>query len=144
MNSNPTIIPGLRSPYETVGGLVVFGRMVDKIRLHHAGILPAAWAEAMNAANGLDARCCRFMKIRYEELVAEVIAGKSDAELFTWACDRGRQPDAEAIEVWNGFMMKMGWRDEFTVRVVFRLEEAGLPAGSAETMFDFLDLDEGR
>jgi hypothetical protein len=31
----PTI-PGLRSPYERVGRLVYFGRLLDKIRLHAA------------------------------------------------------------------------------------------------------------
>ena len=41
-----THIPGLRSPYDTVGGIVQFGRMLDKIRLHAAGKLPAAWVEA--------------------------------------------------------------------------------------------------
>ena len=33
----PTIIPGLRSPFDQINGLVYFGRMLDKIRLHAAG-----------------------------------------------------------------------------------------------------------
>lgn len=123
---------------------MIFGRMVDKIRLRQAGTLPAAWVAAMNAPNGFDARCCRFLRIDYDALVAEVIAGGIDADLFGWACEQGWHPDAEAIEVWNGFMRKMGWRDAGSVRVAFRLEEGGWPAGCVETMFDFLDLDEGR
>lgn len=141
---NPNFIPGLRSPYETVGGLFVFGRMLDKIRLNQAGKLPPAWVEAMNAPTGLDAWCCRFLKIDYEALADETKSGGGDEELFEWACDHGRRPDAEEIEVWNGFMSKRGWRDENAARVAFRLEEAGYPPGSVETMFDFLDLDEGR
>jgi len=39
----PTLIPGLRSPLAQVGGLVYFGRMLDKIRLAVAGRLPAGW-----------------------------------------------------------------------------------------------------
>ena len=35
-------------------------------------------------------------------------------------------------------------RDAYTPRLHFRLQEAGMPAGSALTMFDFIDLDEGR
>lgn len=58
-----THIPGLRSPYDTVGGIVQFGRMLDKIRLHAAGKLPAAWVEAMGVPRGYDARCCRFLHI---------------------------------------------------------------------------------
>ena len=41
--SYPTIIPGLRSPFDQVGGIVYFGRMLDKIRLNAAGNLPEAW-----------------------------------------------------------------------------------------------------
>jgi hypothetical protein len=33
-------VPGLRSSFEKVGGIVYFGRMLDKIRLHAAGRLP--------------------------------------------------------------------------------------------------------
>ena len=45
---------------------------------------------------------------------------------------------------WNGFMTKLGWRDGVTERVNFRLAEIGLPPGSVQTMFEFIDLDEGR
>ena len=31
---------GLRSPYDKVGGLFYFGRMLDKIRRHENGELP--------------------------------------------------------------------------------------------------------
>jgi len=31
---------GLRSPYDKVGGLLYFGRMLDKIRSHAKGELP--------------------------------------------------------------------------------------------------------
>jgi gluconokinase len=144
MNPRPTIIPGLRSPYETVGGLFVFGRMMDKIRLHAAGELPEAWVVAMNAPNGWDGRCCRFLKIDYDALATEVRSGAGDEALFEWVCTHGRKPDDEEIEVWNGFMRKMGWRDAYTERIRFRLDEAGLPPGAVETMFDFIELDEGR
>jgi hypothetical protein len=33
-------VPGLRSPYEKIGRLVYFGRMLDKIRLHATGKVP--------------------------------------------------------------------------------------------------------
>ena len=35
--SYPTLIPGLRSPFEQVKGIVYFGRMLDKIRLAASG-----------------------------------------------------------------------------------------------------------
>jgi hypothetical protein len=36
-------VPGLRSLYEKVGGIVYFGRMLDKIRLHASGRLPEGY-----------------------------------------------------------------------------------------------------
>src|SRR5688572_6134665 len=36
-------VPGLRSCYAKVGRLVYFGRMLDKLRLHAAGQLPAEY-----------------------------------------------------------------------------------------------------
>ena len=57
---------------------------------------------------------------------------------------KGRKPDAEDIEVWNGFMTKRGWRDATSQRVKERLKEIGLEPDIVRTMFDFIDLDEGR
>jgi len=48
--SYPTIIPGLRSPFDQVKGVVYFGRMLDKIRLAAAGKLPEGWQRARGVA----------------------------------------------------------------------------------------------
>src|SRR5689334_4534145 len=145
--SYPTIIPGLRSPFDQVNGLVYFGRMLDKIRLAAAGKLPEGWQAMRGAAtkNSFDDRCCKFLHVAYAALEAEVLrGGKSDAELLEWAFQHGRRPDEQEIEVWNGFMTKRGWRDASTQRLNERLAEIGLPPGTVQTMFEFIDLDEGR
>jgi len=145
--SYPTIIPGLRSPSDPVNGLVYFGRMLDKIRLAAAGKLPEGWQPARGTSRkgSFDARCCRFLHIDYAALEAETLKGdKTDAELLAWAFRQGREPGEEDIEVWNAFMTKRGWRDAATERVNSRLAEIGLPPGTVQTMFEFIDLDEGR
>jgi gluconokinase len=142
----PTIIPGLRSPSEQVGGLVYFGRMLDKIRLAAAGKLPEGWQPAKGTAmqGSFDARCCRFLKVDYVALEAETLKGRSDEEMLEWAYQNGRKPSEEEIEIWNAFMAKRSWRDAGTQRLHERLAEIGLPPGTVETMFEFIDLDEGR
>lgn len=143
----PTIIPGLRSPFDQVGGLVYFGRMLDKIRLFAAGKLPEGWHAARGTMmkGSFDSRCCSFLKIDYAALEAEVLKGdKTDEQLLEWAFQNGRRPTEEEIEVWNGFMTKRGWRDAGTQRLNERLAEIGLPPGTVQTMFEFIDLDEGR
>src|SRR5262245_5235901 len=144
--SYPTHIPGLRSPFDQVNGLVYFGRMLDKIRLAAAGKLPEAWQAARGTASKMsfDSRCCNFLHMAYAALEAETLKGGSDAELIEWAFAQGRQPSAEEIEVWNAFMTKRGWRDAATQRLNERLAEIGLPPGTVQTMFEFIDLDEGR
>lgn len=144
--SYPTIIPGLRSPFDQVKGIVYFGRMLDKIRLFASDKLPEGWRAARGTAmaTSFDARCCRFLRIDYAALEAETLKGGSDEQLLAWAFANGRQPSEEEIEIWNAFMTKRGWRDTGTQRLNERLAEIGLPPGTVQTMFEFIDLDEGR
>ena len=145
-NSYPTIIPGLRSPFDQINGLVYFGRMLDKIRLHAAGKLPEGWIGMRGAAmkGSFDARCCAFLHLDYAALEAETLKGGSDEELLAWAFANGRQPGEDEIEIWNAFMTKRGWRDAGTQRLHERLAEIGLAPDTLQTMFEFIDLDEGR
>ena len=145
-NSYPTIIPALRSPFDQVQGIVYFGRMLDKIRLFASGKLPEGWHAARGAEmkGSFDARCCRFLGIDYKAIEAETLKGGTDEELLAWAFKHGRQPTEEEIEIWNAFMTKRCWRDAGTQRLHERLAEIGLPPGTVETMFEFIDLDEGR
>jgi hypothetical protein len=129
-----------------VGGIVYFGRMLDKIRLNAEGKLPEEWAAMVGPghAGSFDSRCCSFLHIEYPDVVSETLKGGSDEEILAWASEKGRQPGAEEIEVWNGFMTKRGWRDAASQRVKERLKEIGLEPDTVWTMFDFIDLDEGR
>jgi hypothetical protein len=143
----PTIILGLRSPSDQINGLVYFGRMLDKIRLAAAGKLPEGWQSMRGTPTNVtfDARCCRFLRVDYTALEAETLKGeKNDTELLEWAFAQGRKPSDEEIEIWNAFMTKRGWRDAGTQRLNERLAELGLPPDTVQTMFEFIDLDEGR
>jgi gluconokinase len=120
--------------------------MLDKIRLAAAGKLPEGWQPSRGTAKGsFDWHCCTFLHLDYAALEAETLKGdKSDEELLAWAYTHGREPSETEIEVWNAFMLKRGWRDAITQRVQKRLAEIGLPPGTVLTMFEFIDLDEGR
>jgi len=133
-----------RSPYDALRGLVYFPRMLDKIRLYAAGKLPAAYHAFLG--DGFDGRCARFLGVAYDAMKERVLAGESDDAVLDWCLAHGRKPSEEDIETWSGFMLKRGWRDEASDRIVFRLKEAGLESrdGEVATMFDFIDVDEGR
>ncbi|MDI1248712.1 MAG: DUF5069 domain-containing protein [Lacunisphaera sp.] len=137
------VVPGLRSPYAKVGRLVYFGRMLDKIRLQAGQNLPADYQA--NLGKGFDARCCTFLRVSHAELTARVLAGGlDDAQLLGWGHERGGARTDEDCEVWNGFMMKRGWRDAGAEVLTKRIRESALEAAPIQTMFDYLDFDEGR
>jgi gluconokinase len=133
-----------RSPYDAIDGLVYFPRMLDKIRLHAAGTLPAAYHKHLGT--DFDGRCVRLLAVRYEDIKAHVLEGESDEAVWAWCRANGRALNEEEIEVWSDFMKKRGWRDDASERIAFRLKEAGLEARDRDvaTMFDFIDVDEGR
>ena len=138
------LVPGLRSPYAKVNRLVYFGRMLDKIRLHAAGRLPVADYVA-NLGKGFDGRCCAFLHVNYDELKAKVLGdGFTDEQLLAWAEEKGGRRTDEECEIWNGFMMKRGWRDAGAENVAKRIRESGLEGKTVLTMFDYIDYDEDR
>jgi hypothetical protein len=140
-------VPDLRSPYAKVGRLVYFGRMLDKIRLHAAGCLPAEYVTNLGdqgAPNFFDARCCRFLGVSYADLQSRALEGGSDEDVLAWAESNGRPHTDEECEIWNMFMSKRGWRDVATATVRQRTAQFGLTGKPVETMFDVLDYDEGR
>ena len=146
-NSYPTIIPGLRSPFDQIQGIVHFGRMLDKMRLAAAGKLPPEWeaSRGVKSPTSFDSLCCKFLQIKYANLEAETLKGdRSDEQLLECAFQQGHKPTDDEIEIWNGYMIKRGWRDSATNRLNERLAHIGLAPGTVQTMFEFIDLDEGR
>jgi gluconokinase len=138
----------MRSPYDMVGRLVYFGRMLDKIRLHSQGKLPAEYVENIgdDKPGMFDTRCCVFLRAPYAEIRRRTLAGESDESVLEWAEQHGgRRTDEECI-VWNCFLMKRGWHDDPGVaqRLRKRVIEGGLDGKPIETFFDFIDFDEGR
>ena len=132
-----------RTPHDTIHGLVYFPRMVEKIRLHAAGELAEDCIP--NLGKGFDDRCCKFLGVSYDELAAQVKVGLSDEAVWDWAAKCGAQPTAEQIEIWNGFMTKRGWRDDASEILIRRKKESGFETrDEIQTMFDYIDADEGR
>jgi len=134
-------VPGLRHSAEQVGGLVFFGRMLDKIRLHHEGKLPADYKHG----TGTDTRVCRFLKVDYDAVVKQVLAGRTDQEVLDWCFEHGHRPNDEEIFIFNAFLSKRGWRDPQTEE----LQEMKRARGFAhrtdiQTFFDFHKADEAE
>ena len=135
-------VPGLRSIYLKTRHLVYFGRMLDKIRLHAAGQLPEDYHGGLG--KGFDERCCDFLKVDYAALKSRTLAGGTEEEILDWCHEQGGSRTDDECDVWNGFMMKRGWRDALTPRLRQRVQESGLTDKTIDTMFDYIEYDEGR
>ncbi len=139
-------VPGLRSCYTKVGRLVYFGRMLDKIRLHAAGRLPAEYVANLGDAQFyvLDGRCCRFLGVRHADLRTRTLAGGTDEEILAWVRAQGLARTDEECHMWNRFILKLGWRDERSSVLPQRIRDSGLTGQPIETLVDHIEYDEGR
>jgi len=135
------------SAFNKVGGIVYFARMIDKICLHAAELLPREYHK--NLGVGFDGRCCRFLGIGYADVRKRVLDGLiMDEEILEWCFFSGTKPTEEQILVWNKFMLKRGWRDEDDGSTQ-ELEAYKAVSGLAHrtdlvTFFDYYEVDEGR
>jgi hypothetical protein len=136
-------VPGLRSPYDQVGGLYHFARMLDKIRLHAAGQLPADYQENLGA--GFDGALCRFLDVKYDALVARVKQGGTDDEIFQWCLQHGRKPAGHEFAILNDYLRKRGWNDSGSERLKERVRSLDpRRVGEIHTFFNLIEVDEGR
>jgi uncharacterized protein DUF5069 len=134
---------GLRSPCEKVGGLVYFGRMVDKIRARANGELPPECQEELG--KGLDEHCVDFLGVSYDLIVQFVNEGLSDAAILQSCFGMGHRRSEGEIHMWNEFMRKRGWNDELSGTLENeKKKHAMLSRSEIQTAFQFIDADAGR
>ncbi|ATC65579.1 DUF5069 domain-containing protein [Nibricoccus aquaticus] len=140
-------VPGLRSVYAKVGRLIYFGRMLDKLRLHATGKLPADYVANLGDSQFyvLDGRCCRFLGVPYADIRERALTtGESDEQILAWVHTRGTPRTDEECHMWNRFILKLGWRDERSAVLPERIRNSGLEGKPIETIIDHIEYDEGR
>jgi len=137
-------IPGIKGCYEKTRGLFYFARMCSKIRLHAKGELPEDYHGMFG--KGFDGRTCRYLAVRFEDVQAQVLGGRSDEEVLDWCLAHGRRLTDEEVLIYNSFMSKRGWRDDETEAFIpDMIRQYGLQDnGGLITDFDLIEMDEGR
>lgn len=127
-------------------GVVYFARMIDKIRLHAAGRLPADYVSHLGYSDNtsFDARFCRFWELEYEQVKARVLRGGTDEEIFNDLIG-AKASNEERVFVWNLFLLKRGWRDSGSAGVAAEKEARGFAGrDDIQTYVDMHDAEEGR
>ena len=128
-----------------VGGMMYFGRMLDKIRLHAKGELPEEYHASLGVMRSADGMCLNFLRINYEDLKKRVQEGGTDEEILEWCYEKGRRLNQGDLVVWNEFMNKFGWNDFATPMLLQQKEKTGITnRDDIQTIGQFIDWEEGR
>jgi gluconokinase len=134
-----------KSPKEMVAGMMWFPRMLDKIRLHSRGDLHSDYHPNLGRAAAMDGRCLNLLRVKFEDLRKRVEQGGTDEEILEWCYQTGRRPNKGDLEIWNGFVLKFGWKDQASPFLEKRKTEFGLVnRPDIETFVQLIEFDEGR
>ncbi|MFL6537759.1 MAG: DUF5069 domain-containing protein [Chthoniobacterales bacterium] len=134
-----------KSPKEMTKGMMYFPRMLDKIRLNAKGELSEEYQANLGRPKTADGACTNFLRINYGVLTQRVLKGGTDDEILDWCYTNGRRLNEGDLIVWNGFALKLGWRDRVTPLLERRKAEMGISdRADILTIPDLIDYDEGR
>ena len=131
------------SPNDEVSGYVYFARLCSKIRLSQSGDLDPEFNP--NMGKGMDLWTCQLLHVEYEALRDVVLAGATDQQALEWCWQNGTQPNEHELDWWNSYMRNRCYRDDLSDILVSRKQQSGWQdRDEIQTMFDYLDADDGR
>lgn len=134
-----------KSANESCEGVRYFPRLLDKIRLHLRGELPAEYQKNFGAPRSADGALCNFLRVRHVDLIERAKQGGSDEEILAWCFENGRQPNAGDLVLWNSFASKIGFRDFASPILKEAKQRLGIEhREDIQTMPDLMDFEEGR
>jgi hypothetical protein len=137
-----------RSPKLLLGGMAHLGRLIDKIRLHHAGEIQ----DYNYLTAGFDKYLLELLQLDPRAFEERVLQGGTDEEILAWVRDHARPVSADDLRQWNDRVLHGGPKDDAArERFQARLREAaahrGVPverAAHLATWADVIDFEEGR
>lgn len=137
-----------RSPREKVGGMVHLGRLFDKVRLRHRGLIQ----NYNYLTTGFDKYLLDYLGLKAEDLERRVVQGGTDDELLAWVRANGKTLSDAEIRLWNMKVLGSEPKDEaarerFGARLVEIAAKRGVPVErlpKVATWVDLIELDEAR
>ena len=137
-----------RSPKEQVGGLCHLGRLIDKVKMRHAGEIQ----DYNYLTVGFDKYLLDKLEIKGEDFEKRVLQGGTDAEIAAWVKANGKDlTDAEKAE-WNNMVLTFGPKAPLAQQAFDRnLAAIAAKRGvtvdqlpGMKTWFELIEHDEGR
>ena len=137
-----------RSPKEQVGGLCHLGRLIDKVKMRHAGKIQ----DYNYLTVGFDKYLLDKLEIKGEDFEKRVLQGGTDAEIADWVKANGKAlTDAEKAE-WNNMVLTFGPKAPMAQQACDRnlaaiAEKRGVSVDQLshiKTWYELIEHDEGR
>ena len=137
-----------RSPTVQVGGIAHLGRIIDKIRLRHAGQVQ----DYNYLTVGFDRYLLDFLELETSAFEQRVLLGGTDTELLDWVHVHMRNRSPEEMAQWNQRIETSGPIDEagqarFQQRLDAVAQKRGVDVSTLPqitTWADIIQLDENR
>lgn len=137
-----------RSPKQLLGGFAHLARLIDKIRLRHAGFIQ----DYNYLTAGFDKYLLEFLHLDPKTFEQRVLQGGTDEELLDWVRLRSRSVSDEEIARWSRELLERAPMDDegrrrFRARLLEIAAKRGVPVDSlppVRTWVDVIELDEGR
>jgi len=137
-----------RSLNALLGGIAHLGRLIDKIRLRHAGRIQ----DYNYLTVGFDKYLLELFTLNGEDLERRVLQGGTDEDIVQWVKGRASHVSDEDIQQWNHRILTSGPQDDAARRrFQTRLNDVAAKRGvavetlpAAVTWADVIELDEGR
>ena len=135
----------LRSPRGTLDSYVILPRLIDKVRLHAKGQLPAEYiGHLLKPGLSMDGRFLTFTGLDGEALRRAILATNSDTEVVTWVkehahshSDTDKREWAAKIEAYRPDAERAQVRRAAYPELAAKIDVA------AFSPFDVIDMDEG-
>ncbi len=137
-----------RSPKVRLGDIAHLGRIIDKIRLRHAGQIQ----DYNYLTVGFDHYLLDFLELDAAAFEQRVRDGGADTEILDWVRTHMRSRSPEEIAQWNQRIETSGPMDEagearFQQRLKDVAQKRGVPVSTLPhitTWADMIELDEDR
>ncbi len=130
-----------RSPYESLHGIVMLPRAIDKVRAEHAGTLGDYLSR-----RGFSADLFEFLGVAAADFAAAAAAAPDDEAVWAWIESQTAPKSPQAVMTFNRWMMTRAPQDEaaWTRYRGFLAAIGQAHRTDLVRQFDRLDLDEGR
>jgi len=136
----------LRSPYEKLGRYILLPRIIDKVRLHAQGLLPAAYrGNFLKGGFTLDGQFLSWTGLDGNQLREAILILESDDAVLAWVESESVKKAEKDHEQWAKTLQTYRLSQMLARR--FRKYYPDIPSHvdlTAVSLFDLIDMDEGR